>query len=73
MEARGARPPCSTSRARWSWRLWEAELELDAGPTNIVARAWDSALAAQPEDPTCLWNPKGYVNNSWARITVSVT
>lgn len=57
----------------WSWRLWEAEVELGAGSTEIVARAWDSALAAQPEDTAHLWNPRGYVNNAWARITVTAS
>jgi sulfite oxidase len=36
----------------------------------VVARAWDSAAGLQPADPAELWNPKGYVNNSWARVTL---
>ncbi|MGI8440226.1 MAG: sulfite oxidase [Thermoleophilaceae bacterium] len=55
----------------WSWRLWETEVQVDPGPTEIVARAWDSAAAFQPEDPAHLWNPKGYVNHSWARVSVT--
>lgn len=55
----------------WAWRLWRAELELPGGTTQIVARAWDSAAATQPERPATLWNPKGYVNNSWARVTIT--
>ena len=35
-------------------------------------RAWDSAAATQPESPAAVWNPKGYVNNAWGRITVRV-
>ena len=38
--------------------------------TQIVARAWDSAAATMPEHAASVWNPKGYVNNSWARIEV---
>ena len=55
----------------WSWRLWEAEVDVAVGTTEIVVRAWDSAAAAQPESAAHLWNPKGYVNNAWARISVS--
>lgn len=52
----------------WSWRLWQATVQLSPGEVEIVARAWDTAAAAQPESPEHLWNPKGYVNNSWPRI-----
>jgi sulfite oxidase len=55
---------------RWAWRLWRAELDLAPGRHEIVVRAWDSAGATQPENPAMLWNPKGYMNSSWARITV---
>ena len=54
----------------WAWRFWHTELDLPAGDTRIVVRAWDTSAAAMPEDPAHLWNPKGYVNNAWARITV---
>lgn len=56
----------------WTWRLWETEVEVGAETTDIVARAWDSATAAQPESAAPLWNPKGYVNNAWARVAVTV-
>ena len=39
-----------------------------AGSAGILARAWDSSAALQPADPASVWNPKGYVNNSWARL-----
>ncbi len=55
----------------WSWRLWATEVDVAAGTTDIVARAWDSAAAAQPESAAHLWNPKGYVNNAWARVSVN--
>ncbi|TQF66107.1 sulfite oxidase [Rhodococcus spelaei] len=54
----------------WAWRLWRTTLEVPAGPTVITARAWDTAAACQPESARLLWNPKGYVNNSWARVRV---
>jgi sulfite oxidase len=52
----------------WAWRQWRTTLTIPAGDTVITARAWDTSAAAQPESPVHLWNPKGYVNNSWARI-----
>lgn len=55
----------------WAWRHWRAVIDLPAGDTEITARAWDTAAAAQPESARQLWNPKGYVNNSWARLRVT--
>lgn len=55
---------------RWSWRLWTADLELAPGGHQLLARAWDDSAAVQPRSPAELWNPKGYANNSWARVTV---
>ncbi|MBV8991524.1 MAG: sulfite oxidase [Solirubrobacterales bacterium] len=57
----------------WAWRRWRARLTVGRGRHQIVARAWDSAAATQPEEPGHLWNPKGYVNNAWARVTVTAT
>jgi len=59
-------------QGRWAWRLWHAQLEVRAGHHEIVARAWDSAASTQPERAQSVWNPKGYINNSWARIHVHV-
>jgi sulfite oxidase len=55
---------------RWAWRFWRAELDLPPGSHRLLVRAWDSAAALQPEHAGSLWNPKGYVNNAWGRITV---
>ncbi len=54
----------------WTWRLWELRLEIDPGRHNIAVRAWDEAGQRQPEDPTGVWNFKGYVNNAQHRITI---
>ena len=61
------------SNGPWAWRLWQATVDVPTGPVELVARAWDTSAAAQPESPVHLWNPKGYVNNSWARIRVTAT
>jgi sulfite oxidase len=60
-------PPASA----WSWQLWHTTVTLAAGPVQITARAWDTTGAAQPESPALLWNPKGYVNNSWAHVRLT--
>jgi sulfite oxidase len=56
----------------WAWRLWRTVLDLSAGETTIVARAWDTAAACQPERVTSLWNPGGYANNAWPRVRVAL-
>jgi sulfite oxidase len=54
----------------WAWRHWRISVDLPPGEHEIVARAWDSSAATQPEDEAALWNPKGYVNNARPRIRV---
>jgi sulfite oxidase len=56
----------------WTWTLWRAEVELAPGPAELVVRAWDSAAQTQPERLQTVWNAKGYMNNAWHRITVTV-
>lgn len=53
-----------------AWRLWHADVELASGADTITARAWDSTGACQPESARHLWNPKGYINNSWPSVKV---
>ena len=54
----------------WAWCQWRTTVQIPEGTTDITARAWDSTGAAQPESAVHLWNPKGYINNSWDRISV---
>lgn len=54
----------------WAWHLWRTVVDLPPGETELIARAWDTAAAVQPESAAQVWNPKGYVNNSWARLRV---
>ncbi len=56
----------------WAWSFWEATLELDPGPHQILVRAIDSAADTQPQDARGVWNVKGYVNNAWHRVRVNV-
>jgi len=57
-------------RDPWTWRFWEAEVEIRPGLNEIIARGWDSATNTQPEDASRIWNFKGYMNNAWHRVTV---
>jgi sulfite oxidase len=56
----------------WSWRFWEATLNLPAGTYQIAVRAWDSAGRTQPKDARQIWNCKGYLNNAWHRVKISI-
>lgn len=56
----------------WAWSLWQVDIDFSAGEAGVVARAWDSTGATHPESARHLWNPKGYANNSWARINFRV-
>lgn len=55
---------------QWTWRFWEAEVELKPGENEIIARGWDCATNTQPEEPGKIWNFKGYMSNAWHRVTV---
>jgi sulfite oxidase len=59
--------------SEWAWQHWHAVLDLPPGDHTVTARAWDSSGASQPESPRHLWNPKGYINNSWARMRMRTT
>jgi sulfite oxidase len=57
----------------WSWRLWQATLDLAPGQHTLVVRAWDSATNTQPEQIRSVWNFKGYMNNAWHRVPITAT
>ena len=56
----------------WTWQHWRVDVALQPGSADLLARAWDCTGALQPRSPEDVWNPKGYVNNSWARARVTV-
>ncbi len=57
----------------WTWRMWSVTVDVEPGPIQVIARAWDDTGVTHPESPASLWNPRGYANNSWAHVTASVT
>ena len=56
----------------WTWQLWRTEFELGQGQHELVVRAWDSAANSQPETIASVWNFKGYVNNAWHRVAITL-
>jgi sulfite oxidase len=58
--------------SQWAWRLWSLTVEARPGPMTVTARAWDDTGVTQPESPAHLWNPRGYGNNAWARVELTI-
>jgi len=56
----------------YSWQRWGADVQFpQAGYYEVWAKAKDSSGASQPF--AINWNPKGYLNNSYHRIAVTVS
>lgn len=62
----------SDNASPWSWRLWEAQVDLEPGEHELAVRAWDDAGGTQPADLASIWNEAGYMNNAWHRMRVTV-
>jgi sulfite oxidase len=60
----------SSNAYPWAWWLWQAQVELKSGVTQIIARAQDSAGETQPSSAEGIWNFKGYANNAWHHVNV---
>ena len=56
----------------WTWQLWRTEFELGQGQHELIVRAWDTAANSQPETIASVWNFKGYVNNAWHRVHITI-
>jgi sulfite oxidase len=57
---------------KWTWSFWEGELTLPPGSHVLAARATDNRGATQPATLGETWNVKGYNNNAWHRVSVTV-
>jgi sulfite oxidase len=60
-------------REGWAWTLWRGSVTLSAGTHQLVVRAFDDTGATQPERLADVWNAKGYGNNAWHRVALTVT
>lgn len=56
----------------WTWRFWEAQCELKTGSHELVVRACAADGTTQPPDVAPIWNFKGYMNNAWHRVTITI-
>lgn len=56
----------------WSWRLFSARASLEPGEHELVVRAFDRSAQTQPREAAEVWNFKGYANNAWHRVRVTV-
>lgn len=56
----------------FAWRHWRAVVDLAPGVHTLVVRAFDAEGAGQPSELAEVWNVKGYANNAWHRVTVTV-
>ena len=54
------------------WTFWEALVTLAGGPCELVVRATDVEGRTQPAALRDCWNVKGYCNNAWHRVRVTV-
>ena len=57
----------------WAWTFWKASFKLAPGNYQLVVRAMDTAANTQPQDISQVWNFKGYMNNAWHRINITVS
>lgn len=56
----------------WTWTFWEVAVDLPPGPQTLIARAIGADGAMQPAAVADTWNVKGYGNNAYHQVTVSV-
>lgn len=56
----------------WAWRFWETTVNLAPGIYTLVVRASDSNGSTQPDTIDSIWNFRGYMNNAWHRINITV-
>jgi len=56
----------------WAWTFWSLPCKLRPGTNELIVRAFDDQGNTQPERFESVWNFKGYANNAWHRIQVTV-
>ena len=53
------------------WQLWKGNVKVTAETKQIILRAKDSRGNFMPTQVP--WNKKGYLQNSWFRLPVTVS
>jgi sulfite oxidase len=67
-----SRAAITSTGEKWTWSFWEAEVTLPRGYHVLAARATDTRGTTQPATLHETWNVKGYNNNAWHRVPVTV-
>ena len=59
----------------WSWTIWEIKLPVpeNSDKVEIMCKAIDSFHNVQPDSISGIWNLRGFLNNTWHRVSVSTT
>ena len=59
----------------WAWTLWETSIPLpeECGKLEVCCKAVDTSYNVQPDHVAPLWNLRGFLNNAWHRIHITVT
>eukprot|EP01083_Nonionella_stella_P048246 129116_1 len=59
----------------WTWTQWvyEAKIPSDVKELNVCCKAVDDHYNQQPHTAEPIWNIRGLLNASWARITLKVS
>ena len=55
----------------YCWQLWSAKIKVTAQTEKLLLRAFDSSGGFMPQRVP--WNAKGYLQNSWYRLPISVS
>lgn len=67
-------PEKDDSSLNWAWTLWSAEVAVaDADNMQIICRAVDSSFNCQPENPSSIWNLRGFMMNAWHRVNLKIS
>lgn len=67
-----SRATITVTGEKWTWSFWEGELALPRGNHVLAARATDNRGTTQPATVGETWNVKGYNNNAWHLVPLTV-
>ncbi|MFL2866347.1 MAG: hypothetical protein ACJZ8Y_14145 [Pirellulaceae bacterium] len=53
------------------WQLWKARVKVTSRTNSLIMRAFDNSGGFMPQRVP--WNAKGYLQNSWYRLPITVS
>lgn len=60
------------TRGKGAWGLWEAKISFSSGTHELAARVKTEKGYPQPDQVADVWNFKGYLNDAYHRVRVTV-